>query len=320
MKKKEQIPRVKFRSDSLAASLVNHPIKPAPEISPTRKHETTYGKAVADNLDEADEFLKEPISSCTNPVLIDELVPTDFHRRNNRLRRLMLDQAETYQRFLATIRVGAFLWVAAESIRISVGAIHNWLNKGETAKGGIYRRFYLDVMQAQAQARLTTEIQVRKDNPEFWLRNGPGKSRPGKPGWTETTVVEHGDQPLQVNVGGTVQHQHAHIHIPATADPSLGSNGQLPGNKSIKQLTQERANPTLSGVLTILEEIGIANLSKLGRSTQPEAEEAISVASAPSSSEEPVNSPSTPSEPIPVDAAPILKLPEKGKRSRVKKK
>lgn len=308
MPKKRQTPappRVKFRQDSLAASLLSHPVPISPE-KPTLK--SGYSRTTADNYEAADPELADSITKCQNQELVKSLhedaLEEDLDYRTNKLRRLMFDQTELYQRFLATIRVGSFQWVAAEAIRVSHVTLSKWLKRGEAKKKGLYRQFYLDVMQAQAQARLTTEIQVRKDNPEFWLRNGPGKSRPGKPGWTETTVVEHGDQPLQINVDGTVQHQHAHIHIPVASEPSLEGKENIPlGNKSIKQLTQERANPTLSGVLTILEEIGIANLSKLGKSTR--GDEPITVPSVSPFSEEPVNSPSTEA-PISVSPTPVI--------------
>ena len=41
------------------------------------------------------------------------------------------------------------------------------------------------VREAGAQARSAAEVEVRKANPEFWVRCGPGKARPGEPCWTE---------------------------------------------------------------------------------------------------------------------------------------
>ena len=42
---------------------------------------------------------------------------------------------------------------------------------------------------ARAQARAAAEIEVRRDNPAFWLRVGPGRSRPGAPGWTDRQEI-----------------------------------------------------------------------------------------------------------------------------------
>ena len=214
MPKRPIVHPTKPRSDSLLSSLAGYKPKPISQHQSSAEEEA---RLISDAIESDDpEFStnlrKAKRKGLLSTVTSDRSLFKPRRIRHCKLHRLIVDQPEVYQRFLATIRVGCFDWVAAESIRISYASLNNWMKRGSaTKKKTIYRKFYLDVMQAQAQARLTTEIQVRKDNPEFWLRNGPGKSKPGRPGWTETTVVEHGEQPLQVNVGGTVQHQHAQI-------------------------------------------------------------------------------------------------------------
>jgi hypothetical protein len=39
-------------------------------------------------------------------------------------------------------------------------------------------------MQARAQARLKAEMDTRAKSPRDWLRLGPGREQPGRPGWT----------------------------------------------------------------------------------------------------------------------------------------
>ena len=60
------------------------------------------------------------------------------------------------------------------------------MRQGEQADSGIYSDFHEEVRQARAQSRVAAEAEVRRDNPLAWLRFGPGRQRPGEPGWTES--------------------------------------------------------------------------------------------------------------------------------------
>ena len=55
--------------------------------------------------------------------------------------------------------------------------------------GRPFRQFRQDVRAATAEARATAEAEVRRIDPFRWLRYGPGRERPGEPGWTESTQV-----------------------------------------------------------------------------------------------------------------------------------
>ena len=92
---------------------------------------------------------------------------------------------EIEQRILSFIRAGGFPWVAAEGAGIPRKVFRLWLRRGQK-KGApkLYRRFYQSVMEARAHARLTAELETRKRDPRFWLVRGPGRERPGAPGWT----------------------------------------------------------------------------------------------------------------------------------------
>lgn len=91
------------------------------------------------------------------------------------------------RQILASIRAGAFDWVAARAAGVSVPTFYRWLSDERSP----YREFAEKVAEARAVARLSVEIEVRKKNPEFWLSRGPGRERPGEPGWGEKTTIEH---------------------------------------------------------------------------------------------------------------------------------
>lgn len=231
------------------------------------------------------EFVVDP--GVEPAVMVDKVLAnmaeTVKRGRVGRLRRMMLYQKEVYSRLLALIQSGVSDFIAAEFLRIDCNTFRNWLRRGHQERKGIYRRFLLDVMQAQAHARLNAELVVRKENPLAWLRLGPGRTQPGRPGWTEAYITGHDpDMPLQVEHSGQVEHKHAHIHIPAVAavshDPSSSSNGSTvngdqtsissqEGNGGQLRLTDEteKKNPSLAGVLAIWEEIGIVQPTELGK-------------------------------------------------------
>lgn len=121
-----------------------------------------------------------------------------IERRPGR-RPLILD-ATIRQSILDRIRVGAFEWVACEAAGVSQRTFQYWTAKGEQ---GIepYVQFFQDVQQVRAQARLSAEMRVHADDPKFWLRVGPGRERPSRPGWTEesrTEITTPSGEPLEV--------------------------------------------------------------------------------------------------------------------------
>lgn len=102
------------------------------------------------------------------------------------------------------IRKGTFEWVAAEASGISHRTFYNWITAGEAAEtkegeGGALAdqeqatlHFLREVRQARADVRAEVEIRVMQDDPLVWLKNGPGKTRGGREGWTDPTKrIEH---------------------------------------------------------------------------------------------------------------------------------
>jgi hypothetical protein len=109
---------------------------------------------------------------------------------------------ERHTDIVELIKHGAFEWVAAEACGIHRDTFTRWMMRGERAASGphledsdpdlIYLRFFEAVQAAAAYARVTAEIEVRAQDPKWWLTRGPGKTKPGKPGWTETIVIDEG--------------------------------------------------------------------------------------------------------------------------------
>jgi hypothetical protein len=95
--------------------------------------------------------------------------------------------AELQRTICAFIRAGTFLHVAAEAAGVPAEVFAGWLERG-TRPGARepYRSFVAQVRQAAAQARASAEMGILREKPETWLRNGPGRERPARPGWTTT--------------------------------------------------------------------------------------------------------------------------------------
>jgi hypothetical protein len=92
---------------------------------------------------------------------------------------------------VAAIRAGAFDWIAAEANGIDRETFKLWMRTGARRKREPYLSFVRDVRAARAQARLSAEIEVRKEQPFSWLRFGPGREREGEAGWTESSEIKH---------------------------------------------------------------------------------------------------------------------------------
>lgn len=92
---------------------------------------------------------------------------------------------EIQQHIVAFLRAGGFPEVAAEAAGVPRAVFESWLSRGE-AEGARppYRGFAIAVRQAMAQARLGAEVEARNARPLDWLRSGPGRDQPRRPGWS----------------------------------------------------------------------------------------------------------------------------------------
>jgi hypothetical protein len=124
-------------------------------------------------------------------------------RQHTGRRPLVLDP-KIRDQVVTSLRLGAYLWVSAAAAGINERTLLYWLEKG---RKGIepYVRFFQDVEGAQAYARLSAETRVHRDDPKYWLRVGPGRERPGRPGWTEESRIAHTGPE-----GGPIEHEVEH--------------------------------------------------------------------------------------------------------------
>jgi len=90
------------------------------------------------------------------------------------------------------VRAGAFDYVAAEAVGITAQTFCNWMRWGEKGNPR-YVSFFESITKAHAEARVTAEARVFQERPEAWLGKGPGRSKPGRDGWTERTEVTGAD-------------------------------------------------------------------------------------------------------------------------------
>lgn len=99
----------------------------------------------------------------------------------------------THNGIVQAIRAGSYEWVAAVAFGIAAQTFRKWMRKGEDDPASDYGAFRAEVLEARAQARLAAETEVRKADPKFWLRCGPGKEKPGEPGWTDSLALTGAD-------------------------------------------------------------------------------------------------------------------------------
>jgi len=97
---------------------------------------------------------------------------------------------EVQEIILRAIRQGSFDWVAAQAAGITGTTFHNWMRWGRKGNPR-YVAFFTNVQRAKAETRRKAEAQVFADDAFKWLRYGPGRERPGEPGWTESAQLEH---------------------------------------------------------------------------------------------------------------------------------
>jgi hypothetical protein len=92
--------------------------------------------------------------------------------------------AELARGILAGIRAGGFPHVAAAAYGVHLALWDRWLRRGrrEHAREP-YRSFVRKVEAAQGQARLRAEMVMMEKDTRGWLKHGPGRDLPGRPGW-----------------------------------------------------------------------------------------------------------------------------------------
>lgn len=91
------------------------------------------------------------------------------------------------EKIVSFIRAGGYPHVAAEAAGLPRQVFARWRARGRRADAPpAYRDLERAICEAEAQARLDTEVKVRTDKPLDWLKAGPGKDRDDNPGWTNS--------------------------------------------------------------------------------------------------------------------------------------
>jgi len=137
--------------------------------------------------DKADGNTPRPTNSRgrQEPLSAVDVLKTRSRRYAGRRCTLHKVTADDYHEFLERIRLGCYDYIAAQSLGICPETLYRWIRQGREAESGIYRQFYLDVMEAQGEARRLAELQVFAGDPKFWLVRGPGKRA-----WSERVEIE----------------------------------------------------------------------------------------------------------------------------------
>lgn len=174
--------------------------------------------------------------------------------RKSALERLLESQPDILGKVINYIKLGAYDHVAAQALGVRAETFARWMRKGSRKSAPkLYRQFYDDISQAKAQARLLAEVQVKQDDPKYWLRIGPGRTKENLPGWTE--------QPdMVIEQHSTHEHAHTHSHqltvTPDVAGEALGHLARLGLIQGTRQLTLDvvpTETPTPSQPETIIE-------------------------------------------------------------------
>ena len=85
---------------------------------------------------------------------------------------------------LVAIRAGAFPHVAAAACGVPLALWNRWMSGGRRPRAREpLRSFVRKVEEAQGQARLRAETQVLEKDVRTWLKHGPGRDLPDRPGW-----------------------------------------------------------------------------------------------------------------------------------------
>jgi hypothetical protein len=88
---------------------------------------------------------------------------------------------ELQNTILSWIRAGGYPHVAALAAGIPEPVWRHWQERGK--RRNPYKRFFVQVAQAHATARLKAETATLDEGARFWLKHGPGREGPGNPGW-----------------------------------------------------------------------------------------------------------------------------------------
>jgi hypothetical protein len=112
--------------------------------------------------------------------------------------------AELGDQIAALVRAGIFPYVAAGACGVGRATFFAWMDPGSRKRRRrLFRDFRDKVHRAADEARAAAEAAVYAGDKLSWLRYGPGRERPGEPGWTnsaEITMAHDPAVPLRIEV------------------------------------------------------------------------------------------------------------------------
>lgn len=103
------------------------------------------------------------------------------------------------EKIYAFVRAGCFPHVAAQAAGLPLDVFKRWFSSGNSRQSH-FHVFRLKLLEAQAQARVAAEIETYRQQPEVWLRHGPGKETTDSPGWSNPVkaIIHNSSQSLNV--------------------------------------------------------------------------------------------------------------------------
>ena len=93
----------------------------------------------------------------------------------NRLIAIATNNEELYKQFLSRISAGCSLASTCASLGLRPDTASKLLAKAETTKDTAYRKVARDIRGAIGKAMMVSEAEIRKLDPKFWLKQGPGR-------------------------------------------------------------------------------------------------------------------------------------------------
>jgi hypothetical protein len=112
--------------------------------------------------------------------------------------------SEIQAKIVAYIRAGMWDYIAAEANGVNQDTFYEWIRRGEQTDDRPpeprFAEFAEAIRQARAEARGTSEVEVKREDPIVYLTKGPGRERPGRPGWTSVGDGQTAQATTTVNV------------------------------------------------------------------------------------------------------------------------
>lgn len=191
----------------------------------------------------ADEILKKLVGSLA--LQLPE-VNAKLRGRKPKINQLT---PKTLATICLMIRAGAYHQDAARAAGVYETTWTRWLTKGredyENNRNTAYCQLFQLIDKSVGEAIAAKSIEAVTADPKFYLTHGPGKTRPGREGWSPSIKIEGGNDPIRV------EHDHSG-KIEIEGSPHLTID--LQQNQGVNDVAEAFAN---------LQELGIVIPQKL---------------------------------------------------------